>query len=387
MSPFRVRFAAGVLSLLLGGMLCWTVPVLAQVPRVLHYQATLTDSDFPVEGPVVLTAAFYADATGGTPLLGWEEAWRDVPVTEGRVSLLLGSQTPLPNGLFDVPSLYLQITVNDEVLPRLQVASTAYALRAGLADGVTPGSISAPALATGAVTASALAGEAITTDALSEGSVTTPILNDAAVTAAKLAPGAVSTGALAEGAVTSGKLGPSAVAAPALAAGAVTTDKLANGAVTAEKVATGELVSSLNDLTDGVRLVAGENVRITSDADAGTITIEAGDDDFPSSRRWKTNVRSLDGLTLVRELRGVRYDWIESGTADVGLIAEEVGAVVPEVVTYAPNGVDAESVTYAKLVAVLIEAVKDQQRQIEADRRRLQDLQRRLDALEQASEE
>ena len=368
-------------------MLFWTVPVLAQVPRVLHYQATLTDSDFPVEGPVVLTAAFYADATGGTPLLGWEEAWRDVPVTEGRVSLLLGSQTPLPNGLFDVPSLYLQITVNDEVLPRLQVASTAYALRAGLADGVTPGSISAPALATGAVTASALAGEAITTDALSEGSVTTPILNDAAVTAAKLAPGAVSTGALAEGAVTSGKLGPSAVAAPALAAGAVTTDKLANGAVTAEKVATGELVSSLNDLTDGVRLVAGENVRITSDADAGTITIEAGDDDFPSSRRWKTNVRSLDGLTLVRELRGVRYDWIESGTADVGLIAEEVGAVVPEVVSYAPNGVDAESVTYAKLVAVLIEAVKDQQRQIEADRRRLQDLQRRLDALEQASEE
>jgi flagellar biosynthesis chaperone FliJ len=57
------------------------------------------------------------------------------------------------------------------------------------------------------------------------------------------------------------------------------------------------------------------------------------------------------------------------------------------VVSYAPNGVDAESVTYAKLVAVLIEAVKDQQRQIEADRRRLQDLQRRLDALEQASEE
>ena len=103
------------------------------------------------------------------------------------------------------------------------------------------------------------------------------------------------------------------------------------------------------------------------------------------THKQKTNIRPLDGLDLVRQLRGVRYHWKESGIPDVGLIAEEVGTVVPEVVTYAPNGEDAESVNYAKLVALLIEAVKTQQAQIEADRARLSALAARLDALEQST--
>ena len=46
------------------------------------------------------------------------------------------------------------------------------------------------------------------------------------------------------------------------------------------------------------------------------------------------------------------------------MIAEEVGAVVPELVTYEANGKDARSVDYARLTALLIEAVKQQQREI-----------------------
>lgn len=85
-----------------------------------------------------------------------------------------------------------------------------------------------------------------------------------------------------------------------------------------------------------------------------------------SSRRWKTNIRPVvDALDLVRRLRGVTFEWTEDGRPDIGLIAEEVGEVVPEVVAYEANGVDARSVDYARLVAVLIEAVKAQQIQIE----------------------
>jgi len=58
-------------------------------------------------------------------------------------------------------------------------------------------------------------------------------------------------------------------------------------------------------------------------------------------------------------LRGVTYDWKESGKHDIGLIAEEVGEVIPEIVAYEKNGVDAKSVDYSRLVAVLIEAVKE----------------------------
>jgi len=85
-----------------------------------------------------------------------------------------------------------------------------------------------------------------------------------------------------------------------------------------------------------------------------------------SSRRWKTNITHIEGaLDKVQHLRGVSYDWKENGKHDIGLIAEEVGEIVPEVVTYEENGKDARSVDYARLVAVLIEAMKEQQKQIE----------------------
>jgi hypothetical protein len=43
----------------------------------------------------------------------------------------------------------------------------------------------------------------------------------------------------------------------------------------------------------------------------------------------------------------------------VGVIAEEVSEVVPEIVTYEDNGKDARSVDYTRLTALLIEATKD----------------------------
>jgi hypothetical protein len=86
-----------------------------------------------------------------------------------------------------------------------------------------------------------------------------------------------------------------------------------------------------------------------------------------SSRRWKTNIRTIDGaLEKVLRLRGVYYDRKETGEHDLGLIAEEVGEVVPEVVRYEANGKDAAAVDYARLVALLIEAVKEQQKKIAA---------------------
>jgi len=84
-----------------------------------------------------------------------------------------------------------------------------------------------------------------------------------------------------------------------------------------------------------------------------------------SSRRWKTNIQTLHGsLAKVEQLRGVSYDLQANGKHEVGVIAEEVGAVVPEVVTWDKNGTDAQSVDYSRLTALLIEAVKDQQAQI-----------------------
>jgi trimeric autotransporter adhesin len=92
-----------------------------------------------------------------------------------------------------------------------------------------------------------------------------------------------------------------------------------------------------------------------------------------SSRRWKTNIHPLDNaLSKVEQLRGISYDLKDSGKHEIGVIAEEVGKVVPEVVSYEPNGKDATGVDYSRLTALLIEAVKQQQGEISALRRQLQ---------------
>jgi hypothetical protein len=105
-----------------------------------------------------------------------------------------------------------------------------------------------------------------------------------------------------------------------------------------------------------------------------------------SSARWKTNVRAIDhAMDKVRQLRGVYFDWKESGRHDVGLVAEEVGRVMPEVVDYEANGIDASSLAYDRLVALLVEALKGQEARIAeleqalAQRDRLK---QRVDALE-----
>ncbi len=94
-----------------------------------------------------------------------------------------------------------------------------------------------------------------------------------------------------------------------------------------------------------------------------------------SSRRWKTNIQTLHGaLAKVEQLRGVSYDLQANGKHEVGVIAEEVGAVVPEVVTWDQNGKDARSVDYSRLTALLIEATKEQQALIEQQQEQIAQL-------------
>jgi trimeric autotransporter adhesin len=98
-----------------------------------------------------------------------------------------------------------------------------------------------------------------------------------------------------------------------------------------------------------------------------------------SSRRWKSNIQTLpDALSKVEQLRGVSYDRKETGKHEIGVIAEEVGKVVPEVVTYEDNGKDALGVDYSRLTALLIEAIKQQQKQIRLQQTQLRQQQKQI---------
>lgn len=80
-----------------------------------------------------------------------------------------------------------------------------------------------------------------------------------------------------------------------------------------------------------------------------------------SSARWKRDVRLIDEpLEKIMRMRGVYFTWDEEhgGGHDVGMIAEEVGQVLPEIVVYDKNGVDADGMDYSKTTPLLVEAVK-----------------------------
>jgi hypothetical protein len=96
---------------------------------------------------------------------------------------------------------------------------------------------------------------------------------------------------------------------------------------------------------------------------AGTIRA-TGDVIAYSDARVKENVLTLENsLELVKKLRGVSYNKIGESEKKVGVIAQEVLEVLPEVVSQDSEGT--YSVAYGNITAVLIEAIKQQQLQID----------------------
>jgi hypothetical protein len=118
----------------------------------------------------------------------------------------------------------------------------------------------------------------------------------------------------------------------------------------------------MGSLTPSVRL------QVNGDIIANSI---AGSSDL----RYKTNIRPVfNALDKVKALRGVYFNWNKEafpdknfGTKDeLGFIAQEIENVVPEIVTKDNTKEEYRSVKYDKLVALLVEAIKEQQIQIDS---------------------
>ncbi len=92
--------------------------------------------------------------------------------------------------------------------------------------------------------------------------------------------------------------------------------------------------------------------------DAGHFTA-TGDLIDNSDIKLKTNIQPLENsLEKVNQLRGVSYDSVDIEKDNcIGVIAQEVEEVYPEFVSEGEEGI--KGVDYSKMVAVLIEAVKE----------------------------
>ena len=94
--------------------------------------------------------------------------------------------------------------------------------------------------------------------------------------------------------------------------------------------------------------------RYTFDVDNGTFTA-TGDITAYSDERLKSNIKTYkDALKKIELLRGVSYE--KDGKKGIGVIAQEVEKVVPEVIN---DSGEYKAVAYGNLVGILIEAVKE----------------------------
>jgi len=91
---------------------------------------------------------------------------------------------------------------------------------------------------------------------------------------------------------------------------------------------------------------------------------------YSSDRKLKDNIKNIKNpIEKIKKINGVEFDWIpeegvhENEGHDVGVIAQEIEKIIPEIVQTRDNGYKA--VKYEKIVPLLIEAIKEQQKQID----------------------
>ena len=136
----------------------------------------------------------------------------------------------------------------------------------------------------------------------------------------------------------------------------------------ADKVGVGFYTSdsSSSSQTMDLRMLLNHTGNLHVDADVVAFSTSVSDE------RLKDNVKTIDNaLDKVMKLRGVEFAWNKGnrvGQKDLGLIAQEVEKVLPEIVREKKMAfIDNEiykTIDYDKVVGVLIEAIKEQQEQI-----------------------
>lgn len=371
-------------------------------PLMVNYQGRLSQVSgavFP-NGPADVRIRLFDAATGGTQV--WDSGIQKVQVRDGVFSLLLQGGTPSLSSAQFIPGLrYFEISVRQganwtTLSPRQVVTSAPWALIAGT---VPDGAIETVKLANAAVTTSKIATQAVNTNQLAVGAVWGDRIADGAVTTAKIQDGAVTGSKIATGwlelVADAGQ--------PAyidfrqdnssadfdyriMNSGTNGTLHFINGnnntrVTFSSQGLVGIGTTSPSFLLDvnGTTRVARQTINGPVEADHrltvyGTAAKSAGGSSWAtfSDKRLKHSIRDIDDpLRRLLQLHGRTYQWREAmGLAQqdpgthLGFIAQEVEQVFPQWVSMGSSGY--KLLNTSGLEALTVEAIRDQQNQIES---------------------
>jgi len=225
--------------------------IVLAVPGMVTYQGKLANPDgAPVDnGTYTIQFSIYDVTSGGTAL--WSET-QSVLITDGVYNVTLGSVTPIPTDILDYPALYLGMKVEDdsEMIPRQEITSTFYALRAGTADAITESGIQTVMISD----------HAVTSEKIAPGAVTSNQLGTDAVDSANIVTGAVGSDEIADDAITADDLafnyaGSTSKGGPAIdlsCAGCISSSEVATPLELTGSIANESIISGLNTLTSGI---------------------------------------------------------------------------------------------------------------------------------------
>ena len=131
-----------------------------------------------------------------------------------------------------------------------------------------------------------------------------------------------------------------------------------------------------NDSTDPLVEIGGDLIAKAQNDANGKISAENDVIAFASDKRLKENIIEISNpLDKIKQVRGIYYDWKENVKEkgfhpnrkknEIGMIAQEVEKIIPQAIEPAPFNNDYKTIKYDRIIPLLVECIKDQQKQID----------------------
>ena len=169
---------------------------------------------------------------------------------------------------------------------------------------------------------------------------------------------------LASGTVPTARLGSGTANSTTYLRGDQTWATISGGATLSNDTSTNATwYPTLSSATSGTYSTAYvSNTKLTFNPSTGTLSATV----FTSLSdvTQKKNIQKISNSTdLIKQINGVRFDWKDNDESSAGVIAQEVEEIMPEIVHTNDDGI--KSVNYNGIIGLLVEAIKEQQNQIE----------------------